>query len=304
LAEFLGTLVLVSLGDGTVAQTVLSQRIPLPRGSIVTVNLGWGIAVMMGVYACGGASGGHINPAFTVALALYRKLPWKRVPFYLLGQYLGAFMGSVGVYICYLDALQAYDGGVRSVTGPNATAGIWATYPQEHVSTMQGLVDQIFATGLLVLLALAITDPRNMSVPKGLAPIAVGSIVIALTTAFEFNCGAALNPARDLGPRLFTLVGGWGGAVFSFREYNWFWVPVVGPHLGAILGAGLYIVCVEMHWPDLAQPLSLSKSETEMIPVSRTKEVILLDDDQEMVVVSRKQLQQTTQQENTLIKKL
>lgn len=267
LAEFLGTFILVALGDGTVAQTILSQRGDyMPKGSIVTINLGWGIAVMMGIYACGGVSGGHINPAFTVALAVYKKLPWRKVPFYLVGQYLGAFMGAVSVYMCYIDALNHYDGGIRSVVDANGTAGIWATYPQAHVSSLQGLVDQLFATGLLALMALAITDPRNLAVPKGLAPLAVGFVVVALTTAFEFNCGAALNPARDLGPRLFTLVGGWGAGVFSFRNYNWFWVPVLGPHIGAILGAGLYIVCIELHWPKF--------------PKSRTEEIQLGDDEE------------------------
>jgi len=100
---------------------------------------------------------------------------------------------------------------------------------------------------LLAILALAITDPRH-GVSKGVAPLAVGLGITGLLCSYEYNCGAALNPARDLSPRLFTLMAGYGGEVFSFRNFNWFWVPILGPHLGAIIGFAFYEICVGIHW--------------------------------------------------------
>uniref|UniRef100_A0A915KJX2 Uncharacterized protein n=1 Tax=Romanomermis culicivorax TaxID=13658 RepID=A0A915KJX2_ROMCU len=243
LAEFLGTFVLIAFGVGCVAQVVLNKN--NFRFGIVPINLGWGLAVSFGVYACGGMSHGHINPAATIAFAIFGRLKWRFVPVYLLGQYLGAFFGALAVYCVYHDQINFVEQGNRE----NATTShIFATYPQgDHISTFQGFVDQVFATGLLILLAMAVTDERNMQVSKGLAPLIIGLGVTALTTAYESNCGAALNPARDFSPRLFTAMFGWGSRVFSYRNYNWFWVPILGPHIGAILGGWLYNICVGLH---------------------------------------------------------
>ncbi|XP_014677028.1 PREDICTED: aquaporin-3-like [Priapulus caudatus] len=94
-----------------------------------------------------------------------------------------------------------------------------------------------------------------MSVPKGLIPVSVGATVGAIGMAYGYNCGYAVNPARDLGPRILTAMAGWGVEVFSYRDYNWFWIPVVGPHIGAIAGALLYQLFVGVHWPDV--PISV-----------------------------------------------
>jgi len=254
LSEFLGIFILVTFGVSCVAQFVLNSS--NFRFNVVAVNLGWGIAVALGVFVSGEASGGHINPAITVAFAVLGRTPWRKVPFYFMGQYLGAFFGALVVYLAYQNALDICDHGIRQ--GPYSenitcsTAGIWATYPQsELIATWQGFVDQIFSTGLLMLMVMAITDKRNMEVPKGLIPIAIGLTILGLTTGFESNCGAAMNPARDLSPRIFTALSGWGGGVFSYRNFNWFWVPVLGPHIGAIFGAWFYNICVGLHWPPL-----------------------------------------------------
>jgi MIP family channel proteins len=235
-AEFLGTFILIAFGAGVVAQVVLSAG---KNGGYLSINLAWGLAVMMGVYVAGGVSGAHLNPAVTLALAVRRGFAWGKVIPYSLAQIAGAFAASAVVFFTYREAFTAFDGGTRLVTGERATAGIFATYPQPFLSTFGGLVDQIVGTALLMLVILAITDARNNAPTGNLAPPLIGLLVVAIGMCFGFNAGYAINPARDLGPRLFTFVAGWGAEVFRAGNY-WFWVPIVGPLAGSVAGAFVY----------------------------------------------------------------
>jgi MIP family channel proteins len=248
LAEFLGTFVLLTFGIGSVAQSVLSGG---SAGSMLSINLTWGLGVMMGCYVAAGVTGAHLNPAVTLALAVHRRLPWAKVAPYALAQLTGAFVASVVVYAAYHEALAAFDGGARQVLGPRGTAGIWATYPQPFLSTFPGgFVDQVLGTALLVGVVFGLTDPRNAPPPPAFVPAMVGLTVIAIGAAFGFNAGYAINPARDLGPRLFTAVGGWGAEVFQAGN-GWWWVPVVAPCVGAVLGAWVYDLFVGNRLPEL-----------------------------------------------------
>jgi MIP family channel proteins len=247
-AEFLGTFVLIMFGVGVVAQTVLSRG---ANGSILAINLGWGLAVMVGVYVAGGVSGAHLNPAVTLALAVTRGFSWTKVAPYVMAQLAGAFVASAVVYATYYEALDAFDGGARQVLGAQGSAGIFATYPQPFLSIMGGFVDQVVGTALLMAGVLAVTDQRNNAAPGWLTPVLVGGIVVAIGVAFGFNAGYAINPARDFGPRLFTAVAGWGGEVFTAAG-GWWWVPVVAPCVGAIVGALGYDLFVSRHHPPLA----------------------------------------------------
>ncbi len=242
-AEFLGTFVLIAFGVGVVAQGVLSAN---ANGSYLAINLAWGIAVMLGVFVAGGVSGAHLNPAVTVALAVHRGLPWGKVAPYVAAQTLGAFAGAALVFLTYREAFTAFDTGVRQIAGAQGTAGIFATYPQPFLSIAGGFVDQVVGTMLLMAGVLAVTDQRNTAPPAWLTGPLVGALVLAIGVAFGFNAGYAINPARDLGPRLFTAVGGWGPGVFTAGG-GWWWVPVVAPCVGAILGAFLYDIFVNKH---------------------------------------------------------
>jgi MIP family channel proteins len=242
-AEFFGTFVLIAFGVGVVAQTVLSRN---ANGSVLSINIGWGIAVMFGIYASGGVSGAHLNPAVTVALAVHRQFPWRKVLPYALAQVAGAFVASAVVYATYREALFAFDGGTRMVEGAAATAGIFATYPQGYLSIAGGFVDQVVGTMLLMAGVLAVTDQRNVAPPAWLTGPLVGLLVVGIGVAFGFNAGYAINPARDFGPRLFTFVAGWGSGVFSAGN-GWWWVPIAAPIVGAILGAWLYDTFVNRH---------------------------------------------------------
>ena len=242
-AEFFGTFILIAFGVGVVAQTVLSKN---ANGSVLSINIGWGIAVMLGIYASGGVSGAHLNPAVTVALAVHRQFPWSKVLPYALAQVAGAFVASAVVYATYREALFAFDGGMRLVEGATATAGIFATYPQAYLSIAGGFVDQVVGTMLLMAGVLAVTDQRNVAPPAWLTGPLVGLIVVGIGVSFGFNAGYAINPARDFGPRLFTFVAGWGSGVFT-ASHGWWWVPIAAPIVGAILGAWLYDTFVNKH---------------------------------------------------------
>ena len=238
-AEFLGTAVLIAFGVGVVAQVVLSAG---ANGSYLAINLGWGLAVTLGILVAGGVSGAHLNPAVTVALAVHRGLPWGKVPIYAAAQLAGAFAGATLVYVTYREAITAFDGGARIVVGEHATAGIFATYPQPFLSLAGGLVDQMVGTALLMIGVFAIVDAKA-DVPGWMRAALVGALVVAIGVAFGFNAGYAINPARDLGPRLFTAVAGWGSGVFSAAN-GWWWVPIVGPIAGAVLGGLVYDLCI------------------------------------------------------------
>ncbi len=245
LAEFLGTFILMIFGLGVVAQVVLGGG---THGEYLSINIGWGLAVVMGVYVSAGISGGHINPAVTLAVAVWRGFPWNKVLPYIAAQMAGAFVASVVLYVTYADALANFDGGVRQVTGSLATAQIWATYPKPWLSTLGGLIDQIVGTALLMIGVFAISDTRNVAPQSNAGPVVVGLLVLVIGMTFGLNAGYAINPARDLAPRLFTAMAGWGGEVFRAGN-GWWWVPVVGPMIGGVLGGFVYDVCVGRRHP-------------------------------------------------------
>jgi MIP family channel proteins len=245
-AEFLGTFVLIVFGSAVVAQVVLSGG---SHGGYISINLAWGLAVTMGVYVSAGVSGAHLNPAVTLALAVHRQFPWRKVLPYCAAQMVGAFAASAVTFFTYHEAFDRFDGGVRQVTGPHATAGIFATYPQEFLSNVPGgVVDQVVGTALLILVIFAIGDRRNSAPDAAIAPVLVGLVVVLVGMTFGFNAGYAINPARDLGPRLFTAVAGWGSEVFR-AGHHWWWVPIVGPCVGAVLGGAVYDLLITRHHP-------------------------------------------------------
>ena len=245
-AEFLGTFVLIVFGVGVVAQFVLGGG---ANGQYLSVNLGWGLAVTMGIYVSAGISGAHLNPAVTLALALRRGFSWAKVGPYIAAQFAGAFLASALVFITYREALDRFDGGVRQIGGALGTAGIWATYPQPFLSAFPGgIIDQIVGTALLVGVIFALSDARNFAPPERLTPVLVGLLVVLIGATFGYNAGYAINPARDLAPRLFTALAGWGSGVFTAGN-GWWWVPVVGPCIGGVLGGYVYDLVITRHHP-------------------------------------------------------
>jgi glycerol uptake facilitator protein len=254
LAEFLGTAILIAFGDGVVAMAVaaLNQsgrgaQIFQASGDWLLIGWGWGFAVTFAVYAVGGISGAHINPAVTVSMALRRGFPWSKVPGYIVAQVVGAFAGAALVYAVYKGAIDSYERAHDITRGdPDSvpTYSIFATFPAKYLTNFVGpLVDQIVGTALLVGVIFALTDEYNQAVRANLAPLIVGFVVVAVGISFGANAGYAINPARDFGPRIFALIAGWGKIAFpgDYGNVNtYFWIPIVGPLIGGPIGAYIY----------------------------------------------------------------
>lgn len=245
LAECLGTLILVMFGCGAVAQVKLSEG---SHGQFLTVNLAFGFAATLGILVCGQVSGGHLNPAVTFALCLLGREKWRKFPVYFLFQTLGSFLGAAIIFAEYHDAMYDYAGESNEllVVGEKATAGIFATYPSQHLTILNGFFDQVIGTASLIVCILAIVDPYNNPIPQGLEAFTVGFSVLVIGLSMGFNSGYAVNPARDFGPRLFTAMAGWGGEVFTTRQC-WFLVPIFAPFLGSIIGVLVYQLLVGWH---------------------------------------------------------
>ncbi|NWV00967.1 AQP10 protein, partial [Upupa epops] len=218
LAELLAVFVLMVITLGGSAQKVTSWG---TKGDTITSCLAGALAVMVAIYTAGGVSGAHLNPAFSLAQCLLERLPWWKLPIFMAIQTFGAFVAAATVFAVYYDAILHYGNGTLVTSGPQETASIFATYPADYLSLANGFLDQVLATALLIVGIEAILDHRNKGVPAGLEPVAVALLVLALEVALGANCGCPMNPARDLGPRLFTFVAGWGPEVFR-------WVGGVG----------------------------------------------------------------------------
>ncbi|XP_077479647.1 aquaporin-3-like [Stigmatopora argus] len=236
LAECLGTLILVTFSCGGVAQWMLSGG---SHGTFLSVNFAVGGGVTLGILVSGPISGGHLNPAVTFALCLLGRDSWKKFPWFFFFQTLGAFLAAAIVYCLYFDAIREFGHGEFRVVGKNATAGIFATYPSQHLSVVNGFLDQVIGTAALITCLLAIIDPHNNSITPGWEAFPVGLVVTVIGLTMGFNAGYAINPARDLGPRFFTAVAGWGHEVFTVNTY-WSVVPVTAPFAGAFVAVMLY----------------------------------------------------------------
>ncbi|RUL86203.1 MIP/aquaporin family protein [Tautonia sociabilis] len=258
IGEFLGTALLVLLGDGVVASVVLLGK----QADWIVITTGWGLAVMLGVSLSGRLSGGHINPAVTLALASRGQFPWPRVPAYWAAQLAGAFVGALLVYVDYAEAFRAFEsenGITRGVlvdgrlAGPAAGgAGVFFTTPAFDVS-WRSLFSEILGTFVLLLGVRTLSDRRNVHFRDYFEPLLNGLLVFAIGLSLGGLTGYAINPARDLGPRLAASLLGWGPAVFRTHDAS-FWIPIVGPLIGGVLGILAYDLLVHPHLPEESEP--------------------------------------------------
>ncbi len=233
LAELSGTMILVILGDGVVANVLLNKSKGQNAGWIV-ITTGWALGVAVAVYCVASISGAHLNPAVTLGMAAIGKFAWSAVPGYLVAQLIGGFLGGVVVWLAYLPHW-------RETSDPGLKLGVFCTGPAIRMTPMN-LLTEIIGTFVLVLGVLAILSPANLlpntGFDKGFGPFLVGVLVWSIGLSLGGPTGYAINPARDLGPRLahFALpIAGKGDSNWSYA-----WVPVVGPVIGGIVGALFY----------------------------------------------------------------
>lgn len=226
LAEYFGTMLLIVLGDGVVAGVILKGTKSENAGWL-TIVVGWGLAVVLAIYAVGSISGAHLNPAVTIALAWTGNFAWSSVPGYCVAQLLGAMTGGVLVWLHYLPHWDK--------TGDQSTKlAVFCTGPAVR-STFSNLLSEIIATMVLILAIMFIGANRFV---EGLNPLVIGLLIISIGLSLGGTTGFAINPARDLGPRIAHFILPIAGKGSSDWSYSW--IPVVGPIIGGVLGALVY----------------------------------------------------------------
>ncbi|TYR79047.1 aquaporin family protein [Priestia megaterium] len=228
LGEVIGTMILIVLGAGVCAGVSLKNSFAANSGWIV-ITMGWGLAVTMGVYAVGNISGAHLNPAVTIALAIVGDFSWADVPLYIVAQFLGAILGAIITYLHYLPHW-------KETSDPGTKLGVFATGPAIP-NPFANLLSETIGTFILVLGILAIGGNKFTD---GLNPLIVGFLIVSIGLSLGGTTGYAINPARDLGPRIAHAILPIAGKGSSNWKYAW--IPVVGPLLGGSLGAVFYQV--------------------------------------------------------------
>lgn len=228
LGEFLGTFLLILLGNGVVAGILLKHS-KAENAGWLAISIGWGLSVSMAIYAVGGISGAHINPAITIGLATAGDFPWSQVPGYCLAQLAGGFTGAILVWVHYLPHWSRTDDAALKLA-------VFCTAPAVR-SPGSNVVSEVIATAVLVLGVLFIGANKFTD---GLNPLVVGGLITIIGIALGGTTGFAINPARDLGPRIAHAVLPIHGKGSS--DWSYAWVPVVGPVIGAVVGAALYLM--------------------------------------------------------------
>jgi len=253
IGEVVGTAVLILLGDGVVANVGLAPRLAAPAYNWNTITIGWAFAVIVAVYISAGVSGAHLNPAVTVALAVKRGFPWSKVGPYILAQMVGAFLGALCVFLVYMDGLvkaglpNVWCTGPGSVFGQAFWGGAGGTAAGSY-SMLNACIAEFFGTMILLLGILASGDSKNLGLMHNMGPFLVGGTVLAVGLSLGGPSGYAINPARDLGPRLFGLLSGTQGL---FNDLYWL-IPVIMPIIGGVAGAFVYDLFIVPNLPEKA----------------------------------------------------
>lgn len=249
--EFFGTFLLVFFGCGSVCAAVTTGA----QVGVFQVAIVWGLAIATAIYLTGALSGAHLNPAVTVSLAVWSDFPNRRVMPYILTQMLGAFAGAAALYFIFGDALRAYEQAnsmVRGAAGSEATAMVFGEFfpnpggqplteaMRARMSPVAAFGAEIIGTAVLLLVILCVTDERNESRPQALTAATIGLTVTLLISLLGPLTMACFNPARDLAPRVFSSLAGWGAVPFQVNGMGWLTVYIVAPMLGGLLGGGTY----------------------------------------------------------------
>lgn len=261
-AEFFGTMILILFGVGVVAQVVTGGKelgtVPGATGDYNSVAWGWGLGVCMAVFVAGRLSGAHLNPAVTVALAAFKGFPARKILPYIAAQMLGAFVAALVVRVVYADAIRRVDAGHTK-----ATQGIFSTSPDAGISISTAFLDQVVGTAILVAVIFALTSAVNNPPLGNTAPLFIGLLVVAIGLGWGSNAGYAINPARDFAPRLASWLTGYQDAFFSANGPElYFWVPIVAPLIGGLIGGALFVYGIEKFLPAaITQPAEIGVVE-------------------------------------------
>ncbi len=240
--------IIISFGDSVAAMYSLYDPSPYQQ-AYWGVCIAWGLAVTIAIYTTASVSGCHANPAVTLALALFRGFSWRKVLPYCAAQTLGGFLGAGVVLALFGPVINQFNAAHHLTRAAGGAAGVFFTHPGLAVTPMHALSDQIILTGFLVFGIFAITEQYNEQAPgANFGALMIGFLVAVIGASMGYLEAWAINPARDLGPRLFCFAAGWGASAFPSPEHYW-WIPIVGPLLGGCVGGGAYQTLIHPFLP-------------------------------------------------------
>ena len=248
ISEAVAVFIIIAFGDSVAGMYTLYDPSPY-QTAYWGVCITWGLAVTIAIYTTASVSGCHANPAVTLALALFRKFSWKKVLPYFAAQTLGGLAGAAIVYALYSPVIDQFNLAHHLTRAAGGGAGVFFTHPGLAISPMHALSDQVILTAFLIFGIFAVTEQYNEQAPgANFGAVIIGLIVAVIGASMGYLEAWAINPARDLGPRLFCFFAGWGSSAFP-SPGNYWWVPLVGPLAGGVVGGAAYQVLIHRFLP-------------------------------------------------------
>ncbi len=225
------------------------------------VCITWGLAVTIAIYTTASVTGCHANPAVTLALALYRGFSWPKVIPYCAAQSVGAFLGAGVVYLLYGPVIDAFNFSHHFTRAGGGAAGVFFTHPGLAVTPMHAFGDEVVLTAFLLFGIFAITEQYNEQAPGANSGALIIGFLVAVIGASMGNLEAwAINPARDFGPRLFAFLAGWGSSALP-SPGNYWWIPILGPLLGGVVGGGAYQLLIHPFLPARRRAIDAQRTQ-------------------------------------------
>jgi len=261
ISEAVAVFIIIAFGDSVAAMYVLYDPSPY-LNAYWGVAMCWGLAVMIAIYVTGSISGTHANPAVTLALVLFRGFPARKLLPYWLAQVVGGFIGAAVVLLLFGPVIDHFNATHHLTRADGGAAGVFFTHPGLAISPMHAFVDEIILTALLVFGIFAITEKFNEVAPQGnTSALMIGLLVALIGGSMGYLEAWALNPARDFGPRLLAYVAGWNTSALPSPD-NYWWVPIVGPLIGGVLGAAAFQTLIYPFLPARLAALSAARAKS------------------------------------------
>lgn len=260
ISEAIAVLIIVTFGDAVACMYFLYDPSPY-LNAYWGVCISWGLGVTLAIYVTGAVSGTHANPAVTLALALFRRFSWKKVLPYWGAQVVGGVLGAVLVYALFSPVIDHYNLVHHLTRADGGAAGGLFTHPGLAVTPMHAFSDEVILTGILLFGIFAITEQFNEAAPHANGgALMIGFLVAILGSSMGYLESWPMNPARDLGPRIFAYFAGWGSSAFPSPD-NYWWIPLVAPLIGGVIGAGAYQMLIHPFLPARVRAIQEEKEK-------------------------------------------
>jgi glycerol uptake facilitator protein len=264
ISEAVAMFIIIAFGDSVAAMYVLYDPSPYQH-AYWGVCIAWGLAVTIAIYTTASVTGCHANPAVTLALALYRKFSWRKVVPYCIAQTIGGFLGAGIVYVLFSPVIDHFNAVNHLTRAAGGAAGVFFTHPGLAITPMHALSDQVILTAFLVFGIFAITEQYNEQAPgANSGALIIGFLVAVIGASMGYLEAWAINPARDFGPRLFCFFAGWGSSALPSPD-NYWWIPIVGPLLGGVVGGAAYQLLIRPFLPARLRAMDPQKSGTSAV---------------------------------------